>query len=85
MTPDSVCCLPTETAVRIAKVHHKQKLLGIVTDRDLALKVIGEGRDPKTTKAEDVKTRMPGARRRRFAACSCFDANKQVRRISSDR
>src|SRR5205823_12248764 len=31
------------------------------TDGDLALKVIGEGRDPKTTKAEDVMTRTPVA------------------------
>jgi CBS domain-containing protein len=32
-------------------------LVGIVTDRDLALKVVGEGRDPKTTKVDDVMTR----------------------------
>ena len=75
MTPDPVCCLPAETAVRIAKLmktenigaipicddRHNKKLLGIVTDRDLALKVIGEGRDPKTAKAEDIMTRKPFA------------------------
>jgi CBS domain-containing protein len=32
-------------------------LVGIVTDRDLAIKVVGEGRDPKNTKVEDVMTR----------------------------
>jgi CBS domain-containing protein len=31
--------------------------VGIVTDRDLALKVVAEGRDPKTTKVEAVMTR----------------------------
>ena len=33
-----------------------KKLVGIVTDRDLALKVVGEGRDPKNTPVEDVMT-----------------------------
>jgi malate dehydrogenase (oxaloacetate-decarboxylating) len=31
--------------------------VGIVTDRDLALKVVGEGRDPKTARVEEVMTR----------------------------
>jgi CBS domain-containing protein len=34
-----------------------QKLIGIVTDRDLALKVIGKSLDPKATKVESVMTR----------------------------
>lgn len=33
--------------------------VGIVTDRDLALRVVAEGRDPKTTKVRDVMTRDP--------------------------
>jgi len=33
-----------------------KRLVGIVTDRDLALKVVGEGRDPKNTPVEDVMT-----------------------------
>lgn len=33
-----------------------KRLLGIVTDRDLALKVVGEGLDPTTTNVEDVMT-----------------------------
>jgi len=97
MTPNPVCCLPTETAVRIAKLmktenigsvpicddrHHK-KLLGIVTDRDLAIKVIGEGKDPKTMKAEDVMTRAPVACRGEDdlqRALASMEKN-QVRRI----
>jgi CBS domain-containing protein len=31
-------------------------LVGIVTDRDLALKIVALGRDPKSTKAEEVMT-----------------------------
>ena len=32
----------------------EKKLTGIVTDRDLAIKVVAEARDPKTTTVEDV-------------------------------
>ena len=40
-------------------VDNKQSktLVGIVTDRDLAIKVVGEGRDPQTTKVDEVMTR----------------------------
>ena len=36
--------------------HDGKRLVGIVTDRDLAIKVVGEGRDPKSTRVEDVMT-----------------------------
>ena len=36
---------------------HTKKLVGIATDRDLALKVVADGRDPKSTKVEKVMTR----------------------------
>lgn len=35
--------------------------LGIVTDRDLALRVLGEGRDPARTRVTDVMTSHPQA------------------------
>jgi len=35
-----------------------RKLVGIVTDRDLALKIVAEGRDAKSTKVEAVMTRQ---------------------------
>lgn len=70
MTKDPACCLPTDTAFDAAQlmksegvgpipiVNDKQtkKLAGIVTDRDLALKVVAEGLDPKQTKIEEVMT-----------------------------
>ena len=34
-----------------------KKLVGIVTDRDLALKVVAEGRDPRSTPVGEVMTR----------------------------
>jgi len=71
MTKNPVCCLPTETVTKLAQLmkskdfgsvpiienEQTKKLVGIVTDRDLALKIVAEGRDPKATKAEDVMTR----------------------------
>jgi len=37
--------------------HDGKRLVGIVTDRDLAIKVVGEGRDPQNTRVEDVMTK----------------------------
>jgi CBS domain-containing protein len=70
MTKNPVCCLPNDTVIKAAELmksenigsipvienEQTQKLVGIVTDRDLALKVVAEGRDPKTTKVEAVMT-----------------------------
>ncbi len=71
MTEDVVYCLPDDPVSKVAQLMKKEDigpvpivdnektrtLVGIVTDRDLALKVVGEGRDPKKTKVEEVMTR----------------------------
>jgi len=70
MTKDPSCCLPTDAAFDAAElmksedvgsipiVSDKQTktLVGIVTDRDLALKVVAEALDPKQTKIEEIMT-----------------------------
>lgn len=71
MTKDLVYSLPSDTVSDVAKLmkdedigpvlivddsHDGKRLVGIVTDRDLALKVVGEGRDPNSTRVEDVMT-----------------------------
>jgi CBS domain-containing protein len=70
MTKDLVYSLPDESVAKVAQLMKKEDigpvlvinnekdktLIGIVTDRDLALKVVGEGRDPKNTKVGDVMT-----------------------------
>ena len=43
--------------VLIVDNEESKKLIGIVTDRDLALKVVAEGRDPNTTTVEEVMSR----------------------------
>jgi len=71
MTKNPVCCLPTDLVSKAAELmkskdigpvpiienEQTRKLVGIVTDRDLALKVVAEGRDPKSTNTEAVMTR----------------------------
>jgi CBS domain-containing protein len=71
MTKNPVCCVPDDTVVKAARLMKSKdigsipvikdeetgKLVGIVTDRDLALEIVAEGRDPKTTKVENVMTR----------------------------
>jgi CBS domain-containing protein len=71
MTKKPVCCLPNDMVVKAAQLMKRenigpilvieneqtQKLVGIVTDRDLALKIVAEGRDAKSTKVEAVMTR----------------------------
>ncbi|MGZ9224347.1 MAG: CBS domain-containing protein [Anaerolineales bacterium] len=71
MTKDLIYASPQDTIVEVAQLMKNEDigpvlivdnddsktLVGIVTDRDLALKVVAEGRDPQTTKVEDVMTR----------------------------
>jgi len=71
MTEELVYCLPEDTVSKVAKLMKKEDigpvlivdnertktLVGIVTDRDLALKIVGEGRDPQTTMVQGVMTR----------------------------
>jgi len=71
MTSDLTCCLPDDTvhvvaqsmktqdvgAMPVIDSHNEKRLIGIVTDRDLALKVVAENRDARKTKVEDVMSR----------------------------
>jgi CBS domain-containing protein len=70
MTKNPSCCLPSDTVFDAAQLMKSEdvgpipivsdketkKLEGIVTDRDLAIKVVAEGRDPKNTRISEVMT-----------------------------
>lgn len=70
MTKNPVCCLPNDNVANVAVMMKREnigpipvieneqtrKLVGIVTDRDLAMKIVAEGRDAKSTKVETVMT-----------------------------
>ena len=72
MTKNPVCCLPDDLVAKAAQLmqsenigsipvienEQTQKLVGIVTDRDLALKIVAKGHDAKSTKVEAVMTRQ---------------------------
>jgi CBS domain-containing protein len=71
MTKNPVCCLPNDMVAKVAQLMKREnigpipvieneetrKLVGIVTDRDLALKIVAEGRDAESTNVEAVMTR----------------------------
>ncbi|MEX2302050.1 MAG: CBS domain-containing protein [Bryobacterales bacterium] len=68
MTKDLTCCLAGDTvdvaaqsmrrqdigALPVVDSEKAKRLIGIVTDRDLALKVVAEGLDPRQTRVEGV-------------------------------
>ena len=97
MTKDPACCVPTDSAARAAKVmktenigslpvcegRHSRKLVGIVTDRDLALYVVAENRNATSTQVQDLMTKEPFACRPEDDLQNALDAmqSHQVRRI----
>lgn len=68
MTRNPRTCAPADTVQQAAQLMKSEdvgpipiaskdgKLEGIITDRDIVLKVVAEGRDPKTTKLSEVMT-----------------------------
>jgi CBS domain-containing protein len=70
MTKDPTCCIPSDTAQRAAKImrdedtgvvpiienEQSRKVIGIVTDRDLCMNVVAEGRDPGATQVHEAMT-----------------------------
>jgi CBS domain-containing protein len=71
MTKNVVTASPQDTTVEVAQLMKSEDigpvlivdndtsktLVGIVTDRDIVLKVVAEGRDPKTTLVGDVMSK----------------------------
>jgi CBS domain-containing protein len=70
MTESPECCLASDKvytvaqrmqsenigALPVVENHRTKKLIGIVTDRDLAVRVVGASRDATNTQAGDVMT-----------------------------
>ncbi len=71
MTPDPACCTPRDTVVTAAMImksndvgsvpvvadYGDRRVIGMVTDRDLALRVVAEQRDYYNARVEDVMSR----------------------------
>lgn len=73
MTSNPSCCVPSDSVAMAAQImkredvgpvlvvsdHHSRKLAGIVTDRDITLKVVAEGRDPHNTRLDEIMSYNP--------------------------
>src|SRR5260221_3081511 len=97
MTRDPRSCLANESAQQAAQLMKREDvgsipvvqdqqsklLVGIVTDRDLAVNVVSEGRDPRTTRVQDVMTSHPVTCHQDEDLAQSMDAmaQHQVRRI----
>jgi CBS domain-containing protein len=85
MTKDPACCLPGTSAAQAAELmlmhdigilpvvtsKHDKDLVGVITDRDLALTLVADGSDPVRTPVELIMTRHP-------IVCSPDDAYQKV-------
>jgi CBS domain-containing protein len=73
MRQDPVVCFPDDTAEAAARTMREQRtgilpvvrkgsggrLVGVVTDRDICMRVAAEGRDPKKVKVSECMTSSP--------------------------
>jgi CBS domain-containing protein len=97
MSPNPVCCLPTDSAQRVARVmcdhnigslpvvmdQESRKLVGVITDRDLCCSVVADGLDTKTTTIEKFMTLNPVTCREEedLENCERLLQEHQIRRI----
>lgn len=97
MTPNPVCCMPDETVQQVALLmklenvgsipvvenRENNELIGILTDRDLTLKVIAAGKDPTKTIIREVMKHNPFTCLDSDDSKKAFDvmAGRKVRRI----
>jgi CBS domain-containing protein len=73
MTPDPSCCVPGDSAAFAAQIMKREdvgpvlvvsdrsekRLVGIVTDRDLVIKILAEGRNPHETRVDQAMSANP--------------------------
>jgi CBS domain-containing protein len=94
MTSSPICCQPSDTLDRVAKlmVEHDcgavpvcagTKLVGIVTDRDIACRAIAAGKTPADVPVEEVMTQPVYTVRQNEDVEAAIDQmkTKQVRRL----
>jgi len=97
MTPNPVCCMPTDTAQRVAKIlceqnvgsmpvvsdQQSRKLIGMITNRDICCSIVAEGLDPKKTPIEKYMTSDPVSCRdgENLDKCERAMQEHQIRRI----
>ena len=96
MTPSPTCCHPEDTAVEAAELmqqagvglvpvvgENQTTLLGVLTDRDIVIKVVAAGLDPRGTVVSEFMTTEPISclPQEPVEAVMELMASRQVRRI----
>jgi CBS domain-containing protein len=95
MTPTPTCCQPGDTIEKVAEMMKRENiglipvvgdqaaLVGVLTDRDIVLNVVAEGRDPRQTCVADVMTHDPRSCRAEEPADTVMElmASRQIRRV----
>lgn len=96
MTPSPTCCSPDHSSVEAAELMQREdvglvpvvdgqssKLVGVITDRDIAVKVVAAGRDPRGTVVSQVMTSDPACCRPNepIEAVVELMTRRQVRRV----
>ena len=97
MTPDPTCCAAGDAVVAAAEImkiedvgavpvvddQNSKKLVGIITDRDIVVQVVAEGKDVAGVKIEEVMSRNLVTCRADEDVANAMDrmAQHQVRRI----
>jgi len=95
MTPSPTCCQPEHTVVDVAEIMKREdvglvpvvdessKLIGVLTDRDIVMKVVADGRDPRGTAVSEVMTTDPSSCQEHDSVETVMQqmAAHQVRRI----
>jgi CBS domain-containing protein len=97
MTSNPTFCVPGDTALRAAEIMRDEnvgpvpvvadaddlRVLGIVTDRDLTVRLIADGRAPEATRVDDVMTANPVTCREEDDIQDALEAmsRNQVRRV----
>ena len=72
MTPSPTCCRAQHTIIEVAEIMRREdvglvpvvedatnKLIGVITDRDIVMNVVAAGRDPRGTAVSEVMTSEP--------------------------
>jgi CBS domain-containing protein/osmotically-inducible protein OsmY len=91
MTANPSCCVPSDSVAMAAQImkredvgpvlivsdYNSRNLAGIVTDRDLAIKVIADGRDPHNTRLDEVMSHNP-------VTCRENDSTDQALRVMAE-
>ncbi len=97
MTHDPVACEPDEAITRVAEIMKREdvgavpvietkasrRLVGIITDRDIVVKVVAAGGDPKSAPVREAMTATPVTCREDEDVSEAVSrmAERQVRRV----